>query len=445
MKLSDYVAEFLTKNGITDVFTVTGGGAMHLNDSLGHKEGLKCTYNHHEQACAIAAEGYARLTNKIAAVCVTTGPGGTNALTGVVGGYLDSIPMLIISGQVKRETMISASKVPLRQLGDQEFNIVDCVKTMTKYAEVVYEPEKIRYCLEKALYLANNGRKGPCWIDIPLDVQASIIEPDKLEGLELGKEDEESRIYDERYSLDIINKISEAKRPAILVGTGIRLSESRDEFIKMAEKLQIPVLTAWNAHDVIWDNHELFCGRPSTVGTRGGNFVVQNCDLLLVLGCRLNIRQIGYNYKTFAKDAYKIIVDIDKNELQKPTISPDLAINADVKDVINSINKLEYNPNNIEHKKWLKWCKEINKKYPVVLEEYYGKEEPINPYVFIKELSHELKDNDNIVCGNGSACVITFQGFELKENQRLFTNSGCASMGYGLPAAVRMCGCKISR
>lgn len=436
-KVSDYIADFLANNGITDIFTVTGGGAMHLNDSLGHHPELNCIYNHHEQGCSIAAEGYARMTNKLAAVCVTTGPGGTNAITGVVGGWQDSIPMFIISGQVKRETTTWSTKVPLRQLGDQEFNIIDCAKTMTKYSKMITNPEEIAYHLEKALYICKAGRPGPVWLDIPIDVQAARIETDTLKHFDPQEcEEKENPVYDEKLTDEIIEKIKNSKRPVILVGTGVRLAGAEKEFLELAEKLKIPVVTAWNAHDIIWDEHELYCGRPGTVGTRGGNFIVQSSDLLITFACRLNIRQISYNYKKFAKDAYKIVIDIDKAELEKPTISPDMPIHANVKDVINSLLNKEFSLDNNKHEKWLKWCRNINLRYPAILEKYYEKTSPINPYVFVGKLFDCLEENDKIVTGNGSACVMTFQAAKIKKGQRLFTNSGCAAMGYGLPAAL---------
>ena len=440
IKVSQYIADFLVKKGVCDLFTVTGGGAMHLNDAFGHKKGLNCIYNHHEQACAMAAEGYARLAGKIAAVCVTSGPGGTNALTGVLGGWQDSIPMMVISGQVKRETTTWSTNIPLRQLGDQEFQIVDCVKTMTKYAYMVTDANEIRYHLEKAWHICNTGRKGPVWLDIPLDIQAATVETDMLAGYE-EQEKEYPPLFEIEKAEAIIRKRCEAKRPVILAGTGIRLSGSHDIFKKLIEKLQIPVLTAWNAHDVLEDEHPLFCGRPGTVGTRGGNFVIQKADLLLVLGCRLNIRQIGYNYKEFAKSAYKIVVDIDEAELRKPTIKPDLPVYADVKDVMSAILQNAIEDNSYKHKEWLNWCRRVNEKYPVVLERYYH-DVKINPYVFIKEFSKFLNNRDVVVCGNGSACVITFQAICIQKGQRVFTNSGCAAMGYGFPASV---GCCVAR
>lgn len=437
MKVAQYIADFLVEQGVTDLFTVTGGGAMHLNDAFGHKEGLHSTYNHHEQACSIAAEGYARATGKVAAVCVTSGPGGTNAITGVLGGWQDSIPMFIVSGQVKRETTTWSTDVPLRQLGDQEFQIVDTVKTMTKYAHMVTEPEEIRYHLEKAWYLCMNGRKGPVWLDIPLDVQAAPIETEDLKGFDPSElEKIENPVYDDSLTEEIINRIIQAKRPVVFAGTGIRLGEAHEEFLQLIDKLGIPVVTAWNAHDVLWDEHPLYCGRPGTVGTRGGNFVVQNSDLLLVLGCRLNIRQISYNYQDFAKDAYKIVVDIDEAELRKPTVTVDLPVHADVKDAMKALIHAEYQGPTAGQQEWLTWAREIHQKYPATLPSYYEKETPINPYVFVTKLSQKLREGDDIICGNGSACVITFQAAELKKNQRMFTNSGCAAMGYGFPAAL---------
>lgn len=436
IKVAHYIANFLVERGIEHVFTVTGGGAMHLNDALGHHDKLTCVYNHHEQASAIAAEGYTRLTGKLAAICVTSGPGGTNAITGVLGGWLDSIPMFVISGQVKRETTIHATKLPLRQLGDQEFDIVSSVSSMTKYAHVIMEPNEIRYHLEKAYYLCLSGRGGPVWLDIPLDVQAAVIDTDDLlpfESKELKKNEEP--IYDKSLSENILKRIAGAKRPVILVGTGVRLAGAHKEFIKLIDKLQIPVVTAWNAHDVLWDTHPLYCGRPGTVGTRGGNFIVQNSDVLLVIGCRLNIRQISYNYRDFAPNAYKIVIDIDENELHKPTVKVGLPVWANLKDVIIDLCSRSYSSS---HNQWLDWARKVNMKYPAVLSDYYNSL-VLNPYVFIKEFFSGLYNDDKIVCGNGSACVITFQAAILKNDQRLFTNSGCAAMGYGFPAAIGAC------
>lgn len=438
IKVAKYIANFLADRGVDHVFTVTGGGAMHLNDAFGHHERLSCIYNHHEQASAIAAEGYTRLTGKLAVVCVTSGPGGTNAITGVLGGWLDSIPMFVVSGQVKRDTTIYATDLHLRQLGDQEFDIVSSVSSMTKYAQIILDPQQIRYHLEKAYYLCLTGRGGPVWIDVPLDVQAAVVETDELVGFDPQSISyHEKPHYDVQLSNEILKRIKEAKRPVIFAGTGIRLSNGYSLFLELIEKMRIPVVTAWNAHDVLTNDNPYYCGRPGTVGTRGGNFVVQNADLLLVLGCRLNIRQISYNYHAFAPNAYKIIVDIDKNELYKPTIKADMPINADLKDVVKDLCQHDYNPCPC-HENWLRWCKAVDAKYQVTLPEYY-QSGVLNPYVFITEFFKGLKESDAVVCGNGSACVVTFQSAIMKAHQRLFTNSGCAAMGYGFPAAIGAC------
>jgi len=440
-KVSQYIADFFVSKGITHVFTVTGGGAMHLNDALGHHSGLTCIYNHHEQASSIAAEGYTRMTGKLAAVCVTSGPGGTNAITGVLGGWLDSIPMFIVSGQVKRETTIYASSLPLRQLGDQEYNVISSIKSMTKYAAIVLEPKDIALHLERAYHLATNGRPGPVWLDVPLDVQAAWIETEGLLHYESRIDDnKEIPQYNPLFSDLVVEKLKTSKRPVILLGTGVRIANYRDNVIKFAEMARIPVVTAWNAHDLIWNDHELFCGRPGTVGTRGGNFVVQNSDLLLVLGCRLNIRQISYNYKEWAPNAYKIVIDIDNAELYKPTLKVDFPIWADLKDVVDDLLKKKLSDiHSKEHEEWICWSKAINDKYPVALPGYYKNNQCLNPYVFITEFTKRLKDDDQIVCGNGSACVIGFQASIIKRHTRLFTNSGCAAMGYGFPASIGAC------
>ncbi|MBQ1171802.1 MAG: thiamine pyrophosphate-binding protein [Lachnospiraceae bacterium] len=467
IRLADYIADFLVSHGVRHNFSVTGGGAMHLNDAFGHKEGLETIYNHHEQACSIAAEGYARLTGNAALVCVTSGPGGTNAITGVLGAWQDSIPMFVISGQVKRETTTAYTGATVRQLGDQEYQIVESVRPMTKYVVMITEPESIRYHLEKAWFLCNHGRKGPVWIDVPVDVQGAVIETDGLAGFNGTECLCEEPIYDKAQTDVILERLKNARRPVILAGTGIRLSGAYEEFLKVIDALQIPVVTAWNAHDLLWDEHPLYCGRPGTVGNRGGNFVVQKADCILILGCRCNIRQISYNYKCFAENAFKIMVDIDANELDKPTLHIDMKIHADVKDVLRDIlSKMNDGSNssqiesvnlrceervngeqenaehvNSERKEWLSWARDINEKYPVVLSSYYNVDKPLNPYAFLNEFSKMLPEGEKVICGNGSACVMTFQSFIIKKKQRLFTNSGCAAMGYGFPAAL---GCAVA-
>ncbi len=436
MKAAKYISEFLIKNGITDTFMITGGGAMHLDDAIGHQEGMHCVFNHHEQACAIAAEGYARLTGKIACVCVTAGPGGTNAITGVMGGWTDSIPMLVITGQAKRETMVSScADLGLRQLGDQEVDIVSSVKCMTKYAAVIDDPRDVAYHLEKALYLAMNGRKGPVWIDVPLDVQGAQINENELKHFDAAAEYpwQVPEINSTKIE-EIIEKIKSARAPLVLAGTGIRLAGAEDEFRRFIEKYKLPVAVAWNANDILEYDSPYFAGMPGTVGTRPGNFALQNCDLLISFACRMNIRMIGYNHNDFARNAYKISVDIDPKELIKPTVRIDMPVNADVLDVLRKLNAATYEPQ-AAHEKWRVWCRERIERYPAVLPSYHG-DGLINPYVFIDKLFEKLDENDRVITGNGAACVITFQTAKIKKGQRMFTNSGCAAMGYGFPAAI---------
>ena len=438
VKLAKYLASFMVDHGITDCFMVTGGGAMHLDDAIGHHEGIHCVFNHHEQACSIAAEAYTRLTGKLPLVCVTSGPGGTNAITGVMGGWLDSIPMFVVSGEVKRETTILACpELGLRQLGDQEFDIVHSVSNMTKYAVIVTEPQDIAYHLEKALFLATEGRGGPVWLDIPLDVQGAQIETDELRHFDPAAEGYTAvPAPTAETARAILEKIAAAKAPLILVGTGVRLSGAEAELLKLLDKLQIPVVTAWNANDTVPFDSPYFAGMPGTVGTRPGNFAAQNCDVLLSIGCRLNIRMIGYNRFAFASKAYKIIVDIDEKELKKPTVKANMPVCADAKALMQVMLEQPYTPNP-DHGRFLAWCRDLVRRYPAAEPGYRnGGEGMLNPYVFLDVLFDELTENDRIVCGNGSACVMTFQAAKIKKGQRMFTNSGCAAMGYGLPAAL---------
>nr|MCR4903404.1 thiamine pyrophosphate-binding protein [Butyrivibrio sp.] len=348
IRLADYVADFLVAHGVTDGFCVVGGGAMHLNDALGHKEGLHMTYNHHEQACAIAAESYARLNNKIAALCVTTGPGGTNAITGVLGGWLDSIPMFVISGQVRYDTTARFAQqytegLPLRAVGDQEYDIVKSVEPMTKYAVMIENPNQIRYALEKGWHLATTGRPGPVWIDIPVNYQGGFIETDDLVGYDQETDDEYNNILPPSVSEDtvkeILDKIKAAKRPVFHAGYGIRLAGAYDEFRKVADKLGIPVVTYWNAIDLIENDNPLYVGRAGNMGDRAGNWAIQNADLVLAIGTRISIRQVGYNWKTWARAAEVIMVDVDKAELKKPTLHVEMPVWADAKDFLSKMDK----------------------------------------------------------------------------------------------------------
>ena len=357
VKLSDWVAQKLVENGVRDVFMLTGGGAMHLNHSMGTHPGLKTTFTHHEQALSMAAEAYYRLTNRLAVVNVTSGPGGTNAITGVYGAFVDSIGMLVISGQVKIETTVRYTGLPLRQYGDQELDIEPIVKPITKYVAMVTDPRSIRYHLEKALYIATSGRPGPVWLDIPLDVQAAKIDPDDLlPGFDPAELDEPWTKTDLAAAAKaILAKLAEAKRPVVFAGGGVRLSGAHGEFLKLIDKLGIPVVTGWNAHDVLWNDHPLNCGRPGTIGDRGGNMVTQSADVLLVLGSRLNIRQVSYNWQSFAREAFKIWVDIAPLELQKPNVKPDLPVVADLGSLIPKLLNEPYSGPSEAHQGWLEW------------------------------------------------------------------------------------------
>ena len=436
IKISEYIADFLAIHKVDTVFTVTGGGAMHLNDAFGHHKKLRCIYNHHEQGSAIAAEGYTRLTGKVAAVCVTSGPGGTNAITGVFDCFVDSVPMFVVSGQVKRETTVRYTETPVRQLGDQECDIVKVVEPITKFAVMITNPYEIRYQLEKAWYLATHGRRGPVWIDVPLDIQSTVVDTDQLTGFEKhNTEKKEQPVFDKSDADKILEKLEDSRRPVILAGEGIRLGEAYKEFIETTSALRIPVLTCWNAQDLLWYNNPYFVGIPGTVGQRAANFIVQAADLLIVLGCRMNIRNISYNKHQFAEKAYKIQVDIDENELCKPTVKIDMPIHADVKDVCAELAHAAVDEVG-DHSEWLKWCKNLNQRYPVVLPEYFDTQKPMNPYAFLDKVSEKLDNGDAVVCGNGAACVQVFQTLKLKKGMRVFTNSGSAEMGFALPAAL---------
>ena len=443
-RLADYVADFLVAHGVTDCFSVVGGGAMHLNDALGHKEGLKVTYNHHEQACAMAAEAYARIDNRIAAVCVTTGPGGTNALTGVLGGWLDSIPMFIISGQVRYDTTaryaLQFTETPLRAMGDQEYDIVKSVKPMTKYAVMIEKPEQIRYALEKAWYLATNGRPGPVWIDIPVNYQGCTIETDELDGY---NPDEDAAMLPSPVSEDIIQKVIEkirnAKRPVFHAGYGIRLSGAYDVFRSVAKKLNIPIVTYLNSVDLIEDENPLYCGRAGNTGDRAGNWAIQNSDLILAVGTRISIRQVGYNWKTWARAAEVIMVDIDQAEMKKPTLHVEMPIWADAKDFLTKLNESADDIVN-NSKEWLETCQGWKKEYPVVLPKHWEENgTTANVYAFIHYLSSRLPENSLTASSNGACCVVGNQAYVIQKGSRLTNNSAVASMGYGLPAAIGTC------
>lgn len=436
IRVADYVVQKLVKFGVKHAFIVTGGGAMHLNDAFGRNKDIECIFNHHEQACSIAADGYYRASNKMPVVGVTSGPGGTNAVTGVYGAWTDSIPMFVISGQVKYETYSGKYNSGLRQLGDQEVNIVSLVQSITKYSSVIANSRDVRFHTEKAFYYANEGRPGPVWLDIPLDVQGALVDESELEGFAPESLDEDLADLDSKID-NLIVKLEKSSCPVLMIGTGVALSQTKNEILELVGRLKIPVVTAWNAHYLVEDDNEYYVGRPGTVGDRAGNIAVQNSDLLIVLGSRLNIRQISYDWNSFAEKAYKVMVDIDEKELNKPTLNVDLKINFDLRDFVSVIKKKSISKNGLWGR-WLEWCLERRARYPVV-DESYRKDRTINPYVFMRELSRKLDDGSVTVCANGSACVMAFQSFVIKKDQKLFTNSGCAAMGYDLPAAIGAC------
>lgn len=449
VKVSDYIAKLVSELGIEQVFTVTGGGAMHLNDSFGHSNALSCMYNHHEQACAIAAESYARIAGKPALLCVTTGPGGTNAITGVLGAQLDSIPMLVISGQVRYDTTVRSTGLSIRALGDQEYDITRSVENMTKYCEMITDPLKIKYAVKKAYHIATTGRPGVCWLDIPLNIQGSYVDTEDFADYDESCDEYKEYVAglpkkpDKALIEEIFARIKEAKRPVINAGNGIRIAGAVEVFLRVKNKLNIPVVTGWNSIDLCADEDALYVGRAGIMGDRAGNFAVQNSDLLISIGSRLSIRQVGYNYKTWAREAYTIVEDVDSEELKKPTVRIDMPVWADARDMLLAMEEyldevLQAGECYVESSDWHGRCLEWKKKYPVVLPKHYenGTDTEANVYAFIKELSKRLKEKQITVVGNGSACVVGSHGYVIKPGQRFIINSAVASMGYDLPAAV---------
>ena len=435
IKVSDFIVNHLESIGVSNVFLVTGGGAMHLNDSFGKSEIIKCIYNHHEQACAIAAEGYARQKQELAVVNVTTGPGGLNTLNGVFGQWTDSVPVLYISGQVRYDTTImSCSELGLRQLGDQEVDIISVVNPLTKYAICVSEPSMVKKVLQKAIFLATHGRPGPVWIDVPMNVQGALIDENELESFN------EIEITDSYQSTidsveEIIKLMKEAKRPVIVAGQGVRLSNTIQELNQILAKTNIPVLSTLNGFDIINWEHPQHIGTIGTIGSRAGNFAIQNADLVIFLGTRNNIRQISYNWQAFARAAKKICVDIDSAELKKPLLKYDLAICDDLKNIIPQLNNT-ISTNQFNFSEWLDWCLLRKKKYNSVLDSYRNIENCVNPYVFMEELSLTLPEISTVITANATACICYFQAAKIKSKNRVIWNSGCASMGYDLPAAI---------
>lgn len=439
IKLSDYLMDFVANLGVETVFLLPGGGCMHLVDSLGRNQRINYVCCLHEQAAAIAADGYAQLRNDLGVALVTTGPGGTNAITGVAASWIDSTPVLIISGQVKRRDMMTGKGV--RQMGVQEIDIVSLVKPITKYAVTITEPQTVRYHLEKAVYLAKSGRPGPVWIDIPLDVQASTVDESMLQGFEPEAQQKKNSSRELKSVIKrVIELLNNSQRPVILAGRGIRLARAERDFLTLIEKLKIPVLLTWRLVDILPEEHELNFGRPGTIASRYANFILQKSDLLITIGARLDLVQIGYDYRRFAPEAKKVIVDIDENEIRKIDTVIELPVVADagdfVKEFLNQIDSVK----NVNREQWLQRCKHWKEKYPVILPEYLKNTEPVNTYALIDTLSELLTEDDLIVPGSSGSCSeITYQAFRIKGGQRLINSPGLGSMGFGLPQSIGVC------
>ena len=416
---------------------------MHLNDSIGHTKGLKYICNHHEQASAIAGEGYYRACGKLAVTCVTTGPGGTNAITGVLGQFLDSIPGLYISGQIKTSTYKHTYPyLNLRQLGDQEADIVSMVTPITKYAKTIYNPLDIKYELDKSIAIALDGRPGPVWLDVPLDVQGAMVDETMFKEFDASAEiidPVKHSLVDEQIK-QLIVRIKEAKSPVIYVGNGVRLAKREKEFISLVEKLNIPVVTAISGSDIIWHDHKLCFGKPGICGDRIGNIMVQNSDLLIVMGTRLSIRQVSYAYDLLAPKAFKVMVDIDLAEMQKPTLNIDMPIHVNLSEFIDKMLVTLEGENELpKFEKWIEWGRNIESKIPTLFDDNPDCEGYANSYKFADELFKQLHDGDVVVTGNGTAYTCTYQAMQVNEGVRVFANQGCAAMGYGLPASIGAC------
>ncbi len=430
MRVSDYIIQFLRDNYQVDtIFTVSGGGCIFLVDSLGKTDGVQYIATHHEQAAAIAAEGYSRMNGRLGACLVTSGPGGTNAITGTLCSWLDSIPVIVLCGQVNKEMTTDYTGLGIRQLGDQEFNLVKSVQNMTKYAVQVNDPNEIRYHLEKACKLATTGRPGPVWLDIPLNTQSAEIDPTTIRGYE---EEIETILPDPTKVSAVVDGWTKSKKPLLIVGNGVRLSGAVDQLHEMLSKTNIPTITAVNGNDVVNSDYRYYYGRFGTHAQICANKLLSECDFLLTIGSRLYVRQTGYNFKGFAQQAYRAYVDIDAGELAKPTLFPDVAIRSDAGEFIKEIMKYDLP---MSPESWLVECDMLNKS-PKVLDRHRDSVEFVSHYAFIEELSKVLPNDHHIVTSDGSANVVTMQVMDLKGKQRLFTNTGCAPMGYGLPAAL---------
>jgi acetolactate synthase-1/2/3 large subunit len=434
IRVADYVASFIKKIGVDCVFMVPGGGAMFLNDAIQCKKGLDFVANHNEQASSISAEAYSRVTENIGVAIVTTGPGATNAITGVAGAWIESVPLMIISGQVKTSDLKGNSGV--RQMGPQEVDIVSIVKSITKYATTVKDPKKIRSELEKAYQLATTGRKGPVWVDIPLDIQAAPIEPAKLLGFKKLSDKKLSDKFFNKYD-EIITLINSSKRPIILAGHGIRLSKASKDFTKMCRILKIPVVTTWNAMDLLPNSSKLNIGKPGVVALRAPNFAIQNSDLLISIGARLDNVVTAYNPQNFAKNAKKVIVDIDLNELNKFKMKIDFRINLDAKLFIKNLNEKTIKNKINNFSDWVNRCNDWKNRYTINDGGKFTQSKEISHLQLVDTLSDHLPKNSLIVTGSSGLAIESFyMAFRNKPGQRIFLTSGLGAMGYGIPALI---------
>lgn len=440
MKLSDYVIDVVAKAGARHIFMLTGGGCMHLTDSVGRNSHVEYVCCLHEQACAFAAEAYAEHTNGLGVVLVTTGPGGTNAVTGVAAAWLESASCLFISGQAKRADLIGSSGV--RSMGQQEVDIVSIVRPITKYAKTIVDPETIRYDMEKAVYLATHGRRGPVWIDIPLDVQAAAIDEKSLRGFDPASEIQTSEPHRLReqvsQAIDLFNR---SERPVLFLGNGARSAHIRGQVYKLIETLGIPVLATWKMIDAIPEDCEFYAGRPGAVGQRGANFTQQNSDCMLILGARLDRPQTAFSHQNFARAATKVLVDIDPAEIAKFDMRIDVPVCADAGDFIAEFLQQSSKVIKRDRRSWLERTKEWQKKYPVVLPEHWeNSNEVVSTYVLIDILSEELSADDLMVPGSSGPCSEVFmQTFRVKAGQRIVNSNSLGAMGTGLPASIGAC------
>ena len=436
MRVADFVAKFILEElDVKHVFTLTGAGIMHLTDGLACNKKLKTICPHHEQTASMALEAYSRATENFGVGIFTTGPGSTNAITGLAGAWQDSVPCLFISGQVKLAEASSQSGIKkLRQFGVQELDIIPIVESITKYAVTITQPEKIRYELEKASHIAKSGRPGPVWIEIPMDIQSAKIS-DELEKFE--NEQSENPEINENQIKSVIELLQNAKRPLIISGQGVRIAGAIELLTKFVKLFKIPVVTSYLGIDTIRHDEESYIGKIGVKGERAGNLAMQNSDLILSIGSSLHVSVIGYNYKQFARGAKKIIIDIDEITHKKKTIDIDQFVHADAKDFLNILLKQLTEGDSLNYASWLEMCNKWKKKYPTCLPEYKNTKDEINSYFLIEQICKNSKAGDIFVSDAGGTFYAVSQAVTLtKPNQRYIPSSAMATMGYSLPAAI---------